>query len=121
VLTITVVTEKATSAVTLNLVKPFQASKDKQPPRIHPEGFHPEYVYPIYGDEEQIFGYKNLNINIDFRANDLRPSFKITYDEKWKPIGETQAMDVEGPLREFLPPSKSLSYLYICRFPLPDH
>ncbi|KAF2200894.1 acyl-CoA N-acyltransferase [Delitschia confertaspora ATCC 74209] len=104
---------KANDCINLNLVRPIISTHNATPTdkpsmpnkkkRILPEPFHPEFTYPIFGEEEAIFGYRGLKINLDFYANDLLPSLDIRYDEKWKQIGETEAMDITEKLREFLP------------------
>ncbi|KAK4982453.1 histone acetyltransferase 1 [Elasticomyces elasticus] len=75
--------------------------------------FHPEFTYPIYGEEESLFGYKGLKIDLTFAAHNLRPTVKITYDERFKQMGEVKPSDVEEPLREFLPASAFSSGLQL--------
>ncbi|KAJ6155375.1 hypothetical protein N7470_005941 [Penicillium chermesinum] len=58
---------------------------------------------PIFGDEEQIFGYKGLIIRLRFAAHDLRPHVHISYDERFKAVGETSATDLLGALKPFIP------------------
>lgn len=62
--------------------------------------FYPKFTYPIFGDEEKIFGYKDLKINLRFRANDMRPHLKITHSKKFKPLGDAEPTDVAGILDE---------------------
>ncbi len=66
--------------------------------------FHPKFTYPIFGEEERIFGYHGLHINLRFAAHDLQPHVEITYEKKFKTVGETKATDIEDVLREWLPP-----------------
>jgi hypothetical protein len=40
--------------------KPIRSKSQNEQQRT----FHPEYTYPLYGEEESIFGYKNLNIRV---------------------------------------------------------
>lgn len=68
--------------------------------------FHPKFTYPVLGEEESIFGYQGLHINLRFAAHDLQPNVEINYDKKFKTIGETKAADIEDVLREWLPPCK---------------
>ena len=70
---------------------------------IFPQPFHPAFTYTIFGEEEKIFGYQDLDIALRLRAHDLRLSLNITYDKKWKPVGEIAASDIEGQLKEVLP------------------
>ncbi|KAJ5569542.1 uncharacterized protein N7459_008972 [Penicillium hispanicum] len=65
--------------------------------------FHPQFTYPIFGDEEQIFGYKGLIIRLRFAAHDLRPHVHISYDDRFKAIGDITAIDLLGTLKAFVP------------------
>jgi histone acetyltransferase 1 len=62
--------------------------------------FNPSFTYPIFGDEEKIFGYKGLKINLRYRANDMRPHLKISHSKKLKPIGDAEPTDVAALLRD---------------------
>ena len=65
--------------------------------------FHPQFTYPIFGEEERIFGYQGLHVNLRFAAHDLRPNLEISYDKKFKPVGDTRAADIEETLKEWIP------------------
>ncbi|KAK8213923.1 acyl-CoA N-acyltransferase [Phyllosticta capitalensis] len=71
---------------------------------VFEEPFNPAFTYPIFGEDESIFGFSDLELNLDFAAHDLKPSLQIKYDKKWVPIGKTKAMDLEGILKEWLHP-----------------
>lgn len=71
--------------------------------------FHPQFTYPIFGDDEQIFGYKGLIIRLRFAAHDLRPHVHISYDDRFKAVGDTAAMDLLGALKGFVPEGKPFS------------
>ncbi|KAK7519230.1 acyl-CoA N-acyltransferase [Phyllosticta citriasiana] len=71
---------------------------------VFEEPFNPAFTYPIFGEDETIFGYSDLELNLNFAAHDLKPSLQIKYDKKWVPMGETKAMDLEAILKEFLHP-----------------
>lgn len=75
--------------------------------------FYPKFTYPIFGDEERIFGYKGLKIGLRYRANDMRPHLKISYDKKLKPVGDAEPEDVASILQEgnHLPKSKLSCHL----------
>jgi histone acetyltransferase 1 len=64
--------------------------------------FHPQFTYPIFGDEERIFGYKGLIIRLRFAAHDLRSHVHISYDEKFKTVGDTAATDLNKTLRDWI-------------------
>ncbi|KAH6627777.1 acyl-CoA N-acyltransferase [Chaetomium tenue] len=67
------------------------------------DSFRPKFTYPIFGDSEEIFGYQNLKISLRYNASDMRPNLSITYGKKFDAVGDTEATDVHGILREFLP------------------
>ncbi|KAF7504750.1 hypothetical protein GJ744_001751 [Endocarpon pusillum] len=65
--------------------------------------FHPKFTYPIFGEEERIFGYKALDITFRFAAHDLRPNCIISYDRKFPAIADTAALDIRDALKDFIP------------------
>lgn len=78
------------------------------PSGLQPLGtFHPKFTYSIFGDDETIFGYKGLKINLRYRANDMRPHLDIKYDKKFKALGGTEPTDIKAILqeKEYLPRS----------------
>ncbi|AOA64063.1 Hat1p-Hat2p histone acetyltransferase complex subunit [Komagataella phaffii CBS 7435] len=60
--------------------------------------FHPDFTYPIFGDAEQIFGYKDLVIHLVFDSMSLYPFLNVRYSEK-----RDDADEVESKLLELLP------------------
>ncbi|KAI4524036.1 acyl-CoA N-acyltransferase, partial [Schizophyllum commune Loenen D] len=64
--------------------------------------FHPSFTYPIYGEDEKIYGYKDLNIDLRLASGSLVQYFKVNYAEKL-PSSST-VDDVEGTLSKFIPP-----------------
>lgn len=83
----------------MSLVQP---SADGLKPVIE---FQPQFTYPIFGEAESIFGYKDLEIGLRFAAHDLKPNLQISYQSKFKTVGDTSALDLNNTLEEFLPPS----------------
>lgn len=65
--------------------------------------FQPDFTYPIFGDEEVIFGYQDLAINLTFAAHDLRPHLEVKYGKKFPKLGDVQPTDVKEALQDFLP------------------
>ncbi|KAL8847768.1 MAG: hypothetical protein Q9221_007216 [Calogaya cf. arnoldii] len=65
--------------------------------------FHPKFTYPIFGEEECIFGYQGLNITIRFAAHNLVPNVSIKYDKKFKTVEDTEALNIEETLKEWMP------------------
>ncbi|GAA6020099.1 hypothetical protein JCM11491_006397 [Sporobolomyces phaffii] len=71
------------------------------------EPFAPTFVYPIFGEEETIFGYQGLNIDYRFASGSLAQYLSITHDSKFPSTGSVDADDPEKILYEFIPPSYS--------------
>lgn len=65
--------------------------------------FQPAFTYPIFGDEEAIFGYQDLAINLTFAAHNLRPRLRVGYGKKFQAIGEIKPTDIKEALEDFLP------------------
>ncbi|SMQ49141.1 unnamed protein product [Zymoseptoria tritici ST99CH_3D7] len=66
---------------------------------------NPEFTYAMFGEEEAIFGYQDLNINLSFRAHDLQPKLDITYGKIFPVQGEVRPTDIPKALSDFLPES----------------
>ncbi|KAH4256370.1 histone acetyltransferase type B catalytic subunit [Parastagonospora nodorum] len=87
----------------LNLYRPGTDSKQ---PRVFDDSFNPSFTYAVIDENETITGYKNPKIELDFRANDLKPRLKIQYDEKLelKDVPDITQVDLSPELfREHLP------------------
>ncbi|KAI9700160.1 MAG: histone acetyltransferase 1 [Bogoriella megaspora] len=67
--------------------------------------FHPSYTYPIFGEEETIFGYQGLHIDINFALHDLRCNVDIRFKNIFEPVGDIEAFDIPTALRPFVPSS----------------
>lgn len=61
--------------------------------------FPPKFTYPIFGDSEQIFGYKDLKIDLAFDCMSLKPLLTYKFSEKLLE-GVKTIEDIVGP---FLP------------------
>ncbi|KAI1844695.1 hypothetical protein JX266_009151 [Neoarthrinium moseri] len=90
-------TADANDAVTISLVQPTESG----PKKI--ESFNPKFTYAIFGEEERIFGYKGLRVNLSYNASDMRPNLAVSSARKFQTVSEVQADDVVGTLKEFLP------------------
>jgi histone acetyltransferase 1 len=92
--------ENATEATTISLVRPSEGVNKTI------ASFNPKFTYPIFGEEERIFGYKGLKISLRFHAHDMRPNVKVTNSQKFKAVGETEPTDVTEILKGHLPPGE---------------
>lgn len=92
------------------------------------EPFSPIFVYPIYGEEETIFGYKGLDIDVSrirpacscrltelrrpqyrFASGSLAQYLGVTYEDKFPETANVKADDPEKILYEFIPPDYTKS------------
>ncbi|GAA5901284.1 hypothetical protein JCM5296_005313 [Sporobolomyces johnsonii] len=93
-------------ALQLRLVRSSEDT-DALPEEDQPlvETFSPAFVYPIYGEEETIFGYQGLSIDYRFASGSLAQYLHISYDAKFPETATVKADDPEKTLYEFIPPS----------------
>ncbi|KAK4443939.1 acyl-CoA N-acyltransferase [Podospora aff. communis PSN243] len=87
----------AKKAFTISLVRPTRL--EARPIK----GFRPAHLYSIFDEDEQIFGYEGLEINLDFNASDMRPNLRVKWRKQFEATGETEATDVTAVLRDYLP------------------
>lgn len=79
--------------------------------------FQPQFTYPIFGDEERIFGYDGLMIRLRFAAHNLSSNIVISYDRRFQTVDDVSAVDLNGALRPFLPDGECEPPL-VSRYPL---
>ncbi|KAM0248488.1 hypothetical protein ACHAP5_003434 [Fusarium lateritium] len=84
----------ANNAIHISLLAPSESGLQ------HIATFNPRHTYSIFGEEEQIFGYKDLKISLRYRANDMRPHLKTSYSKKFKAVGGPEPTDVANILEE---------------------
>lgn len=66
------------------------------------DSFNPKFTYAVF-ENEQIFGYKGLKVNLTYNATDMRPNLSVSCIKKFKTVGEAEAVDIPEILKEFLP------------------
>lgn len=62
--------------------------------------FPPVLTHPIFGQSEQIFGYKDLVIHLVFDSITMKPFFNFKFSEK---LENTEVDDIKKNLLKFLP------------------
>ncbi|KAI0199539.1 histone acetyltransferase type B catalytic subunit [Astrocystis sublimbata] len=90
-------TADANEALAISLVRFSDSTVEKL------NTFNPKFTYPIFGEEERIFGYKGLKMNLHFDARTLRPHLAISSSEKFNSVGEVEATNVREILEDYLP------------------
>ncbi|KAJ3364636.1 histone acetyltransferase 1 [Kappamyces sp. JEL0680] len=73
-------------------------SKETQPNSY----FHPLFTYAVFGDEEKVFGFKDLRINLAYSKASLAPFVGLEYSAMIK-NKQVHAQDVVGMLLPYLP------------------
>ncbi|KAI8141842.1 acyl-CoA N-acyltransferase [Fennellomyces sp. T-0311] len=99
---------KTTECMELRLVHPQLDHQDSEP--VSYTKFNPTFTYPIFGEQEVVFGYKGLSIKISYASGSLRIYPRIDYDQKYEPSSSSStdaapeaADDVYGMILDFLP------------------
>ena len=96
----------ANESVHISLVQPGETSPQAL------STLQPSFTYPIFGDQQKIFGYQGLRINLRFAEHNLRPHVQISYNKKFKALGDTKATHIEESLRPFVTPgTDSISWI----------
>lgn len=65
--------------------------------------FQPEFTYPMFGEEEAIFGYQDLEITLSFTAHDLQPRLSFEYGKIFDAHGDVKPTDIHEAMKDFLP------------------
>ncbi|KAI9499197.1 acyl-CoA N-acyltransferase [Zychaea mexicana] len=99
---------KTTECMKLSLVQPQIDYQDSEP--TTDTTFEPTFTYPIFGEQEVVFGYKGLSIKISYTSGSLRIYPRINYEQKYQPSSSSSASaepegadDVSNMLLDFLP------------------
>ncbi|KAG2020734.1 histone acetyltransferase type B catalytic subunit [Coprinopsis cinerea AmutBmut pab1-1] len=93
-------TVSSNDAVTLSLVRAEEDKKALAEGETY-EKFHPPFTYPIYGEEETIYGYKDLVIDLRFASGSLAQYLSVKYLEK---LPASTVDNPEATLKEYIPP-----------------
>lgn len=97
---------KANDVFNISLV-----TKSEQGPPKTLDSFQPKWTYPIY-EEEEIYGYKGVKINLRFNASDMRPHFSYTKGKE-VPLGlaDKEPTEIKESIEGFLPNGKLAAVL----------
>lgn len=93
-------TTNSNEALTLSLVRAQEDKKVLHDDELYEE-FHPTFTYPIYGEDEKIYGYQDLVIDLRFASGSLAYFLSVRYAKK---LDASSTVDnVEGILSEHIP------------------
>ena len=85
----------ANECITLHLLDP---STSTWPPSGVTGSFKPEFTHQIFGDDEEIVGYKGLTVDIYFSQADFQACVEIAFEDK-----AYGATDILSTLQEHFP------------------
>ncbi|KAI0933501.1 hypothetical protein AcV5_005629 [Taiwanofungus camphoratus] len=90
----------ANEALRLSLVRAKQ-DRASLTAREAYEGFHPTFTYPIFGEDEKIYGFRGLTVDLKFASGSLAQYLSVSYTDR---LPSTSTVDdVEATLRNFIP------------------
>ena len=69
------------------------------------EPFEPEFTHQLFGQNENIFGFKDLSVRIYYSSGKLSRFMTMKYSEKLETKDELAPDDVLGIIRHFIPGS----------------
>ncbi|KAL1855836.1 histone acetyltransferase 1 [Diaporthe australafricana] len=91
-------TTKANDVFSISLV----TKSDQGPPKTI-DSFQPKWTYPIY-EEEEIYGYRGLKINLRFNASDMRPHFSYSKGKEVPAnVADKEPTEIKESIEQFLP------------------
>ncbi|KAF8191454.1 acyl-CoA N-acyltransferase [Mycena galopus ATCC 62051] len=90
----------ANEGLTLSLVRAVEDERALGEDETY-SGFHPSFTYPIFGEEEKIYGYNDLVIDLRFASGSLAQFLQVKYSKKL--AASSTVDDVQGTLTGFMP------------------
>lgn len=67
-----------------------------------PASLTPRFTYPIFGEAEKIFGYKNLSVDITFAGDSLLSLLEIKWDLCIKQSLDIEVEDLDAAVSDYL-------------------
>lgn len=77
-----------TECIEISLVEP-QTGNSESGESVKSVTFNPDFTYPIFGDQEVAFGYKDLEIKLGYTSGALRPFLQVEYSQKYAPASSS--------------------------------
>lgn len=79
-------TANANDVIQLGLISAASTFADDELDIEISSTFHPTFTYPIFGENETIYGYKDLKIKLSFKSDNLSPLLDIKYRAKLQEV-----------------------------------
>ncbi|KAG0146460.1 hypothetical protein CROQUDRAFT_62728 [Cronartium quercuum f. sp. fusiforme G11] len=99
-----------TGALSIKLVRSAEQTAQLSKAEQHLiSSFHPKFVYPIFGQEETIYGYQDLDIQLQFDSSSLKNFLSIHFKDKLPDSSPVQPDPIEETLYKFIPPDYTKS------------
>ncbi|KAI9885616.1 MAG: hypothetical protein M1823_002578 [Watsoniomyces obsoletus] len=92
-------TVKSNNAVQVRMVRAGREPRQTQVVGV----FSPKHTYEIFGENEEIIGYRDLRIVLQYACFDLYPHVEIDWREKHERIKEGGERDVMTIMKKWLP------------------
>ena len=71
----------ANDCITLHLIDPTKTTSS-WPPNSVSSSFKPEFTHQIFGDDEEIVGYRGLTVDIYFSQVDFQACVEVKFEDK---------------------------------------
>ncbi|CAH7670896.1 acyl-CoA N-acyltransferase [Phakopsora pachyrhizi] len=99
-----------TGALSLRMARSIEQAEQLSNSEKHlVTSFHPRFVYPLFGKEETIYGYEDLDVQLAFNSSTLKNYLSINYKSKLPDSSPIKPDDIEGTFYKFIPPDYSKS------------
>ncbi|KAJ3776136.1 acyl-CoA N-acyltransferase [Lentinula raphanica] len=92
-------TTDSNECLSISLVRSAEDKESLKEDESYDE-FHPAFTYPIFGEEEKIYGYKDLTIDLKFASGSLSQYLSVKWSDKLQSVDTVD--NVDGTIREFL-------------------
>ncbi|PLW58306.1 hypothetical protein PCANC_00808 [Puccinia coronata f. sp. avenae] len=97
-------------ALSLRLARGKAASAQLPPKEQHLiTSFHPRFVYPLFGEEEIIYGYEDLDVQLAFNSSTLKNYLSINYTAMLPESSAAKPDSIEEVIYKFIPPDYTKS------------
>jgi len=99
-----------TGALSLRLARSKASSAQLSPSEQKLiSSFHPRFVYPLFGKDETIYGYQDLDIQLAFNSSTLKNYLSISYTAMLPASSGDKPDPIEEVIFKYIPPDYTKS------------